>query len=96
MGFRPFKDGDVFTTFRNLIDGVVREIDGLENDYVLKASQSELEQYYVDKVTVNPLRLHTEECYIESRSGTKIDVSHDFRRAVFPGERAIVQGTRLK
>ena len=95
MKIDPFRDGDTHATFRNLIDKITKEIQSLENDYVLKASQSELEDYYSERVTIRPLILHTDRYYIENQSGTKIDVSHDFRRAVFPGERAIVQGTRL-
>lgn len=57
MGTRPFGDGDTFATFRALREGTLREIDALENEYVLKASPTELEEYYVSKVTVTPLSL---------------------------------------
>ena len=95
MKIYPFRDSDTFATFRNLIEKVTQEIQSLDNEYILKASQTELDDYYVDKVTIQPLILHTEQYYIENQTGTQIDVSHDFGRAVFPGERAIVQGTRL-
>lgn len=95
MGIKPFRDGDVFGTFRNLLEKLENEIQSLDNEYVLKVSQTELENHYIDKVTIKPLILHTEKHYIEGQSGTQIDVSHDFRRAVFPGERAVVKGTRL-
>ena len=71
------------------------EIRSLDNEYVLEVFLVELEDYYVEKVTVSPLVLHTSQYYIENQEGIQIDVSHDFRRAVFPGERAVVQGTRL-
>jgi len=95
MKIRPFRDGDTFATFRSLLDAAKKEIQSLDNEYVLKASQTELENYYVDKVTVKPLILRTEQHYIEGETGTQIDVSHDFLRAVFPGERAVVKGTQL-
>ncbi len=95
MKIYPFSDGNTFSTFRNLVDTVSQKIRSLDNEYVLKASQIELENYFIDKVTVRPLILHTDQYYIENNQGTKIDVSHDFLRAVLPGERAIVQGTRL-
>ena len=91
----PFRDSDTFTTFRNLLDKVTSEINSLDNEYVLKASPTELEQYYIEKMLINPLVLHVDERYIKNQSGTQIDVSHDFRRAVFPDERAVVKGTRL-
>jgi len=95
MRIYPFRDGDTFATFRNIIEKVTKEIQSLENDYVLKASQTELENHYIEKVLIRPLVLHADQYYIENQSGTEIDVSHDFRRAVFPGRRAVVQGTRL-
>jgi len=91
----PFGNEDTFTTFRNLIDKVTGEINSLDNEYVLKASPTELEQYFVQKVLISPLVLHVDERYIKNRTGAEIDVSHDFLRAVSPGERAIVRGTRL-
>ena len=91
----PFRDGDTFAMFRNIIEQVTKEIQSLDNEYVLKASITELEDYYINRVIIEPLVLHADQYYIENQTGTQIDVSHDFRRAVFPGERAIVQGTRL-
>lgn len=95
MKIYPFIEGDTFATFRNLIEQVTKEIQSLDNEYVLKASLTALEDYYINKVTIEPLIFHVDQYYIENQAGTQIDVSHDFRRAVFPGERAIVQGTRL-
>lgn len=96
MGFQPFRDGDVHATFRNLQAKIKKEIDALENEYVLRASQAELEQHFVDKALIDPIVLHPDQYYIEEQSAIKLDVSHDFRRGVFPGERAIVQGTRIE
>jgi hypothetical protein len=92
----PFRDGDTFATFRNLLENVTVEINSLDNEYVLKASPTELEQYFIEKVLIAPLILHQDERYIRNQTGTEIDVSHDFRRAVFPGERAVVKGTRVE
>jgi len=91
----PFREGDSHTTFRNIIDSVTREINSLDNEYVLKASQSELETHFVDKVLINPLVIHSDKQYIKNQSGTEIDVSNDFNRAIFPGERAVVRGTKI-
>jgi len=91
----PFRNGDTFATFRNLVDSVVAEINSLDNNYVLKAAQSELEEHFVDKVLIEPLVLHSENRYIKNQSGTKIDVSRDFRRGLFPDENVRVQGTRI-
>ena len=92
---RPFSEGDTFATFENLVKNVIGEINGLDNEYLLKASPTELERYFVEKVFIKPLILHEDERYIKNQIGVQIDVSHDFRRAVFPGERAVVKGTRV-
>ncbi|MBM2834931.1 MAG: hypothetical protein HW406_2092, partial [Candidatus Brocadiaceae bacterium] len=55
MKIRPFREGDTFATFRARIESTVKEIDSLDNEYVLKSSATELEQYYVSKVTITPL-----------------------------------------
>ena len=93
---RPFTEGDTFATFDNLVKNAIAEINALDNEYVLKASPTELEQYLVEKVLIKPLVLHEAERYIKDQTGIQIDVSHDFRRAVFPGERAVVKGTRVE
>jgi hypothetical protein len=91
----PFREGDTFATFANVVENVIAEINSLDNEYVLKASPTELEQYFVEKVLIKPLVLHENERYIKNQTGTQIDVSHDFDRAVFPGEKAVVKGTRV-
>jgi len=95
MRIHPFRDGDTFATFRNVTEKVTSEIEALENDYVLKASPAELEQYYVSQVTLAPLILDAQSHYINGQNGTQIDVSHDFRRHAFRGERIVVKGTAL-
>jgi hypothetical protein len=92
---QPFSDGDVHATFSNIVEKVCQEIDALDSQYVLKASPTELEDHFIDKVTVNPLVLHVDQQHIESQRTIKIDVSRDFRRAVMPGRRAVVPATEV-
>ena len=94
MKIRPLSSIDYSSKFRNLIEQTIFEIQALDNEYVLKASLMELEDYYNSKVIIEPLILHVERYYIEKQVGTQIDVSRDVRR-VIPGKRAFVQGTRL-
>src|ERR1700722_9153866 len=91
----PFQSGDTFSTLRQLIETVTREIEALANDYVLKPSVTELEAFFVGKVTVDPLRVDPSTRYIESQRGTSVDVGNDFRRGLFSGERSQVRGTAL-
>ena len=92
---RPFREGDTLATFTDLVKKVTAEIDSLDHEYVLKASPTELEQYFVEKVMIRPLILRLDERYIKGQTVTGVDVSHDFRRGVFPGERAVVPGTKV-
>ena len=95
MRVHPFREGDTFATFQNITEKATREIEALENNYVLKASPAELERHYVSEVTVTPLALDAKNHYIDSEKGTQIDVSHDFRRGGFGGERLVVKGTSI-
>jgi hypothetical protein len=95
MKFTPFGEGDTFGTFRGIVDSVKNEIESLDNDFVLKASPTEMEEYYVNKVMIEPLVLYTDDQYIESQSATEVDVSRDFMRVNPYGERISVPGTQL-
>jgi len=92
----PFSEGDTFATFRNIVDSVTAEINALDNEYVLKASQTELEDFFTEKVFIAPLILHSDQRYIKNQSGTQIDVSNDFNRDIRPGERASIRGTKIE
>jgi hypothetical protein len=91
----PFRDGDTSATFRAAIEKIVAEIKALDNEYVLKASPTEIEQYYLSQVQIQPLVLHVDKLYVDNHEGVDIDVTGDIRRGVFRGERAVVRGTRL-
>ena len=96
MATYPFHDSDVHATFENILRKILAEIDGLDSEYVLKASPTELENHFVEKAMVQPLALHVDQQYIENQRTIQVDVSHDFRRAVRPGEKVFVPGTQLQ
>ena len=96
MRVHPFRDGDAFSAFRNITEKVTREIEALENDYVLKASPAELDRHYVSQVTVTPLALDAKNHYIDNQKGTQLDVSHDFSRGGGLGlGRLVIKGTSI-
>jgi hypothetical protein len=96
MKIYPFRDGDTFTAFSNMVEKTIEEISGLDNQYVLKSSMTELETYYVNKVMIEPLVLYNDQYHIENQSSTQIDVSRDHNRLVLRGETVFVKGTRLE
>jgi len=85
----PFADGDTFETFRNHVEKITAEINILDNEYVLKASLTELEQFFVEKVLIQPLILYSNERYIKNQTGTKITKTY------FSGREFITKGTSL-
>jgi hypothetical protein len=92
---RPFRDGDTYATLKAHTQRITAEIDALDNDYVLKASPTGLEKYFIEKALVRPLILHVDQLRIENQEGVAVDVSGDFRRGFMPGERGTVRGTKL-
>lgn len=94
---RPFSDNDTSATFRGLQERISGEIEGLSNDYVLKASPSELEEHFIQKGSINPLVLHPDDYYISSQIAKQVDVSNDFLRGAYgDGRPIVVAGTLLK
>jgi hypothetical protein len=93
---RPFSGGDTYATFQNLTESIANEIDNLSNEYVLKASVTELEKHFVDKGTLDPFVLHSDRFSIVSQTKSSIDVSGDWNRAgARRGRRIEVPGTTL-
>lgn len=81
MRIRPFSHASSYDVFRNHLDQVCQEIDLLENDYVLKASLTELEEYFISKLLIEPLVLKADQKYILETKGTSVRVS-DFGRSL--------------
>lgn len=96
MGIRPFTEGDAHATFDRMLENVIHDIESLDNDYVLNASVTELEDHYIQEGYIEPLRVHVDQQHIRDQTAATVDVSHDFRRAIRPGERAVVPGTCLR
>lgn len=95
MSFLAFTEGDATSTFHAHLERVLREVRSLEVERILNSSIAELEIHYIEKASINPLVMHEQDRYMEEPRGVMIDVSHDRRRAIFPGERAEVPGTRF-
>jgi hypothetical protein len=68
MPRRPFSDTDSHSAFRSYLQATLDEIGALETEYVLKASLTELEQFFVSKALIEPLVLHADQRYIENQS----------------------------
>ncbi len=95
MKIQPFRDTDSFSFFGSLVENVQEEIKNLDNEYILKVPPAKLEEFYIDKVTVSPIKLYVEDHYIENHSSTQIHARRDFIDAMSPVNSWTVQGTRL-
>jgi hypothetical protein len=81
MAFRPFGAGDTSSALRTHLEQIVREIGNLDNEYVLKASPTELEQHYCSKVFVDSLALQAEARYINRQYAATVTISDYGNRA---------------
>jgi hypothetical protein len=54
-----------------------------------------LEEYYVSRVAIAPISLDAQNYFIEDQESTQLDMTHDFSRFTFPGEKNLVKGTAL-
>ena len=71
------------------------EIASLAEDRILNTSPSDLSKYFVDKYTIEPIKIDEEGIHQEY-ADTQIDVSNRFNYAVFDRSRpAMVSGTRI-
>lgn len=88
---KPFSDGDTNSTFRNHINKIIAEIDNLDNEYILKASKTELEEYYLNRAYIEEIELDVENKYLTNRQAIKIDARDMFNK----NQTFQVQGTQI-
>ena len=95
MEISPFEEGCVLEYFSRLLKLVEGEILELDNEQVLKSSQTDLENQYIERVMIRPITLHPDEQHIEDRRKTVIELGQNPRRGIRRGERMSVPGTAL-
>lgn len=80
---KPFREYDIHSVLSTLLEETKGEIKELDNQYVLKASRTELEEYYINKVFINPIIFHSDKKYIISQEISKTDVNLPVYRSYF-------------
>jgi hypothetical protein len=80
---KPFSDYDIHSVLSTIIEETKGEIKELNNQYVLKASKTELEEYYINKVIINPIVFHVDKKYIKSNEISKTDFNPPEYRSYF-------------
>jgi hypothetical protein len=85
---------DDFLTQRK--QALEREVDALDRDYLLNASETDLVAYLVDKYTLEPPIIAREDTHVADQSEVDVDVRDDPRRLVFDRSGpALVKGTAV-
>lgn len=96
MKKRPFNDLDIWTTFYNLLHGVIEEIKSLDNDHILNNSIPALEMYYISQARIDPIQLFTEEYKMEENHQVGTDLSRDSGNNIFSGDKTSVPVNNLR
>lgn len=72
-----------------------KEIDGYEEDYLLKVKEEEILGYLISKYSVDPIIIHDDKIYLYDKKDVDIDVSWDRRRAFYGDDGPVhVKGTQ--
>lgn len=96
MKIAPFSQDYIFKYLVELTNSVTGEIRALDNEYVLKASLTELDNYFVEKAKTRPITLKLDEYYSNPPKSVQMERTNDFQRGGLRGERVKVPATILK
>jgi hypothetical protein len=98
MSRRPdplFSDDVLSDRLRSVLDAVKDDVDGISEAQFVRSSDEELLQHVFSKREIAPLELYEDQKIMEQHE-TKVDVRHDFGRAVFDSSRpCLVDGIRI-
>jgi hypothetical protein len=90
-----FYGGDLRGTLENIRARLSRDVQETPDEHVLQADEDAWADALAERYRVDAPVLRPEEMWQEAPEGIDVDVSHDFTRAVFPGEQALVRGYRV-
>jgi hypothetical protein len=90
-----FYRGDLRGTLENIKAKLAHEIAKTPDDHVLEVDEEAWADALAERYRVEAPALRRDEMWQEEPQLVDVDVSHDFTRAVFPGERALIPGYRV-
>lgn len=96
MKKRPFNDSDIFTTFYNILHGVIEEIKSLDNDHILNNTIPALEMYYISLARIDPIQLFTDEYEMEETYQNASDLSRDSSNNIFSSDKTTAPANNLR
>ena len=74
---------DLRKVIENQEKKVQLEIDGYDRNYILNVSVDDLSNHLESKYRIEPIVIYKDKAYIKHHGDAQIDVSHDYRRAIF-------------
>ncbi len=91
-----FYEGDLYRIIENQKQQLIREIDGLDTNYILNTSPDDLSEYFEKKYRLTAPVLKVDQIYVD-QGETNIDVSRDHSRIIFDRSRPIyIKGTLVE
>jgi hypothetical protein len=92
-----FASFDLRAVFENQHRGIQKEVESLEPDRLLNTSPSDLASYLVDKYSIEPLTLHSDQWSVDQKE-VGVDVSRDSNRFAFERPRGpyLIPGQRIE
>ena len=96
MKKRPFNDSDIFTTFYNILHGVIEEIKSLDNDHILNNTIPALEMYYISLARIDPIQLFTDEYEMEETYQNASDLSRESSNNIFSSDKTTAPANNLR
>lgn len=90
-----FRDADLGGTLRNNLERAKRDVDEIPEERFKQATDEELVEHVYSMREVVPLELHEDRMVMDTEE-VKVDVRHDFSRAVFDQSRpCLIAGVRV-
>lgn len=90
-----FYGGDLRGTLENIKAALANDLAMTPDEHVLEAEEKAWANALVERYRVEAPSLRQDEMWQEQPEQIDVDVSHDFTRAVIPGERALIPGYRV-
>lgn len=90
-----FYGGDLRGTLENIRARLSRDVQETPDEHALQAEENAWADALAERYRVDAPVLHPEQMWQEAPDGVDVDVSHDFARAVIPGQRAVIRGYRV-
>ncbi len=92
----PFKSRMANGFFQNILKVTFRDIESMENNRVAQTSKSELEDYFISRARLEPLKLHPEQRYVKDQTAIRLSEGGEALPIDSGFAPCTISGTRLR